>query len=189
VRLTVDGKAHEKPVVVRVDPLVRTTPAALQAQFEMAGALLAMRSELNRTLRGLDATKAQFDERRRLAKQLGRGPEGELETQLAKAEGQLKDIAGTLARPEDVPRYATGPRLAEQLQALLGDVDGAFAAPTAPQQELFRELSELVRQALDRSEAFRKDALGSLNEALAGSELPLVVATWPRSGATTGSQP
>ena len=40
-RLTVDGKAYEKPVVVRVDPTVKTSPAALQAQFEMAGALLA----------------------------------------------------------------------------------------------------------------------------------------------------
>ncbi len=107
-RLTIDGKAYEKPVIVRVDPLVRTTPAALQAQFDMAGALLAMRSELNRTLRGLDATKAQLDERRRLAKQLGRGADGDLEAQLAKAEGQLKDITGTLARPEDVPRYAMG---------------------------------------------------------------------------------
>jgi len=166
--------------VVRVDPTVRTSTAALQAQSEMAGALLAMRSELNRTLRGLDALKSQLDERRRLAKQLGRGPEGELETQLAKAEGQLKDITGTLARPEGIPPYATGLRLSEQLQGLFGDVDGAFAAPTTPQQEYFKELQEQVRQALARAEAFRKEALGSLNEALAKSELPPVIATQPR---------
>jgi hypothetical protein len=155
----------------------------------MAGALLAMRSELNRTLRGLDATKAQLDERRRLAKQLGRGPEGELEAQLAKAEGQLKDITGTLARPEDVPRYATGSRLSEQLQALSGDVDSAFAAPTAPQRAYFQELQEEVRQALARVEAFQKDGMGSLNQALAKSELPPVVATRPRSDPSNGARP
>jgi len=188
-RLTVDGKTYEKPIVVRVDPLVKTAPAALQAQFDMAGALLSMRSELNRTLRGLDATKAQLEERRRLAKQLGRGPEGELETELAKAESQLKEIAGTLARPEGVPPYAIGSRLSEQLQGLFGDVDGAFAAPTAPQQAYFQELQEQVRQALARVEAFRKEGLTSLNQVLTKGELPAVVATWPRSGTTTGSQP
>ena len=180
-RLTVDGKAYEKPVVVRVDPTLKTTPAALQAQFEMAGALLALRSEVNRTLRGLDATKAQLDERRRLAKQLGRGPDGELEAQLAKAEGQLKDITGALARPEGIPPYATGARLSEQLQAFSGDVDSAFAAPTAPQQAYFQELSEQVRQALARVEAFQKEGLGSLNDALAKSDLPSVVALRPRN--------
>jgi hypothetical protein len=139
-----------------------------------------MRSEVNRALRGLDVLKAQLDERRRLAKLLGRGPEGELETQLSKAESQLKDIAGTLARPEGVPRYATGSRLSEQLQGLFGDVDAAFAAPTAPQQAYFQELQEQVRQALARVEAFRKEGVASLNQALAGSELPPVAALSPK---------
>ena len=179
-RLTVDGTAYEKPVVVRVDPTLRTSPAALQAQFEMAVALLAMRSELNRALRGLDVLKAQLDERRRLLKQLGREPEAELEAQLAKAEGQLKEITGTLARPEGIPPYATGPRLTDQLQALSGDVDGAFAAPTAPQQALFRELKDQVQKALARVEAFRRDGLTAVNQALTGSELPPVVALGPK---------
>jgi hypothetical protein len=179
-RLTVDGKAYEKPVVVRVDSLVKASPAALQAQFEMSSALLATRGEINRTLRGLDALKAQIDERRRLARQLVRGPEGELQTQLAKAESQLKDIAGALARPEGIPPYATGSRLSEQLQGLFSDVDGAFAAPTAPQQTYFKELQEQVRQALARVEAYEKDGLASLNEVLAKTELPAVVALRPR---------
>jgi photosystem II stability/assembly factor-like uncharacterized protein len=180
-RLTVDGKAYEKPVVVRVDPLVRAAPAALAAQFEMAEALAGLRSEVNRALRALDALAGQLDERRKLAKQLGRGPEGELETQLAKVEGQLKEIAGLLARPEGQPNYASGPRLGEQLRALTGDVDSAFAAPTEPQRELFRELKQEVEKALAREEAFRKDGLAALNQELAKSELPPIAAPRPRS--------
>jgi len=179
-RLTVDGNAYEKPVVVRVDPLVKTSPAALQAQFEMSSTLLATRAELNRTLRGLDALKAQLDERRRLAQQLGRGPEGELEAELAKAESALKQVTDALARPEGQPGYASPSRLSEHLQGLAGDVDSAFAAPTAPQQAYFQELKEQVRQALARVEAFQKSGLVSLNETLAKSELPLVVARSPR---------
>ena len=179
-RLTLDGKAYEKPVVVRVDPLVKTSPAALQAQFEMSSALLATRGELNRTLRGLDALKAQIDERRRLARQLGLGPEGELEAELAKVESALKDVTGALARPEGQPGYASPSRLSEQLQGLTGDVDSAFAPPTAAQQAYFRELQDGARQALARAEAFQKDGLVSLNETLAKSELPSVVARSPR---------
>jgi hypothetical protein len=182
-RLTVDGKTYEKPVVVRVDPLARTTQAALAAQYEMAQALVASRSELNRALRGLDATKAQLEERRRLAKQLGRGADAELDAQLAKAEAALKEVTDALARPEGQPTYASGPRLSEQLQALTGEVDGAFAAPTAAQQEYFRELQDEVGQALARVDAFQKDGLASLNTALATAELPPVAAQRPKSDA------
>ncbi len=180
-RLTVDGKAYEKPVVVRVDPTVKTTPAALQAQFETAAALMALRAEVNRTLRGLDLLKGQLDERRKLAKQLGRGPDAELEAALAKVEGTLKEVVDSLARPEGQPTYASGARLAEQVQALGGDVDSAFAAPTTAQRELARELSEEVRKAIARAETFQKDGLASLNQALVKSELPTVVALRPRS--------
>ena len=181
VRLTVDGKAYETPVVVRVDPTVKTTPAALAAQFETASAIFALRGEVNRALRGLDAVKAQLDERRRLAKQLGRGPDGELEAALKKAEGALEEVTGVLARPEGQPTYASGPRLADELQALGGDIDSAFAAPTPAQRELFLALSEQTKRALDRAESFQKEGLAALNAALAKSELPPVVALRPRA--------
>ncbi len=58
-------------------------------------------------------------------------------------------------------------------------MDGAFAAPTAPQQQFFQELQEQVRQALTRVEAFRKDGLADLNEALSRGKLPPVVALSP----------
>lgn len=178
-RLTVDGKAYEKAIVVGVDPQLKTTAEALAAQYEMATALSAASSELNRALRGTDATAAQLAERRRLAKQLGRGPDGELATQLDKAEAELKRVTDPLARPQGVPRYATGPRLTDQLQALAGDVDAAFAAPSEPQQALFRELQEQARKALADVATFQAGGLAALNELLAKSGLPPVIALSP----------
>jgi photosystem II stability/assembly factor-like uncharacterized protein len=180
-RLTVDGRAFEKPVVVRMDPTVKTSPAALAAQFEAASSLMALRAEVNRTLRGLDAVKGQLAERRALAKQLGRGPDGELEAALKKAENALEEVTGLLARPEGQPTYASGPRLADELQALAGDIDSAFAAPTPAQRDLLRELSEETKRALDRALTFQKDGLAALNAALAKSELPPVAALRPRA--------
>jgi photosystem II stability/assembly factor-like uncharacterized protein len=180
VRLTVDGRSYEKPVGVRVDPTVATRPGAIEAQYETAQAIFELRSQVNRTLRGLDLTRAQLDERRRLAKQLGREPEGDLLAQLDKADARLKDVIGALAKPEGQGSYATAGRISEQLGALFGDVDGAFAAPTAPQLAYFRELQEETRNALTAAEAFQKDGLAPLNEALAKSELPAVVSLKPK---------
>jgi hypothetical protein len=179
-RLTVDGKSHEKPVVVRIDPTVATRPGAIEAQYETAKAILDLRSQVNRTLRGLDATKAQLDERRRLAKQLGRGPDGDLLAQLDRVDARLKDVMGALAKPEGQGSYAAAGRISEQLGALSGGVDGAFAAPTAPQLAYWRELTEEARKALAAADAFQADGLAAVNEALAKSELPAVVALKPK---------
>jgi hypothetical protein len=146
----------------------------------MSSALVATRAELNRTLRGLDALQAQLDERRRLAKQLGRGPEGELEAELSKAESALKGVTDELARPDGQPGFAAPSRLSEHLQGLTGDVDSAFAAPTPAQQAYFRELQDAARQALARADTFQKDGLAPVNAALAKSELPPVVAIRPK---------
>jgi photosystem II stability/assembly factor-like uncharacterized protein len=181
VRLTVDGKTHEKPVTVRVDLLVRTTREALAGQFEAASELTRLSSECNRTLRALDAVKAQLEERRKLAKQLGRASDKDLDSKLREAEAALKERLESLTRPEGVPFYAVGPRVAERLSALFGDVDAAFAAPTAAQRELLRELSEEARRALARADEFLKGGLAALNEALARAQLPPVVAARPEA--------
>jgi hypothetical protein len=166
VRLVVDGAVHEKPVDVRVDPLVRLAPGALAAQFETAHALTGLRSDVNRALRALDAVRSQLEERRALARQLGRAVDGELERVWTETDKALKDLIGTLARPEDTPRYATGPRTAERLTALFGSVDNAFAAPTRAQREHFAELQEEARRGVARADEFSKAALAPLNLAL-----------------------
>jgi photosystem II stability/assembly factor-like uncharacterized protein len=181
VRLTVDGKAHDKPVSVRVDPLVRASQADLAAQFEMARELIQLSSELNRSLRALDAIKAQLEERRKLMKQLGRASDADLEAKLKGTEAALKERIEAVARPEGKPFYASGPRVSEALGALFGDVDSAFAAPTRPQQELFRELKDQARQALSGVDEFLKGGLAGLNEALSRAQLPPVAAARPEA--------
>jgi photosystem II stability/assembly factor-like uncharacterized protein len=176
VRLTVDGESHDTKVTVRVDPLVKVTTEALQAQFEMAQALIRMRSDVNRALRALDAVKSQIDERRKLIRQLGRPAGPELEPVWTETTEQLDAALGALARPAETPRYATGPRTAEKLSALFGSVDGAFAAPTAAQRAYFAELQEEARRGVRKTEEFLGTDLAKLNQALqtAGSA-PVVV--------------
>jgi photosystem II stability/assembly factor-like uncharacterized protein len=176
VRLTVDGQTHEKPVTVGIDPLVRTTPEGLSAQFGMARELTQLSTDINRTLRALDAVKAQLQERRRLMKALGRPEVG---AAIKSAEDALKERLDVLARPENIPNYATGPRVSDNVAALFGDVDSAFAAPTAAQQDLFHELRDEARQTMGRADEFLQTGLTALNDALAKADLPPVVAAKP----------
>jgi photosystem II stability/assembly factor-like uncharacterized protein len=176
VRLTVLGKTHETPVAVRLDPTLKATAGDLAAQFEAARALVLLQSEVNRALRALDVVKTQVEERRKLARQLERTLPAGAETALSGAELRLKELLEGLARPEGKPFYASGPRLSERLGALFGQIDGAFAAPTAAQAEYLRELQEEARQAKGGVSAFLSGDLPKINEALAAAGLPAVSA-------------
>jgi hypothetical protein len=179
-RLTVDGKTFEKPVVVKVDPLVKAEERALRAQFDAVSGLVALQSQVNRTLRTLDALAVQLDERKRLAKQLGLAGDAELDGALAKADKELKQVVDVFARPEGQPSYASGPRLSDHLGQLRGELDGAFAAPTAAQRAYADELQEEARKAIARADVFQRDGLAEVNTALAKSMLPPVVALVPK---------
>lgn len=185
-RLTVDGKSHEKPITVRLDPTVKASAADLSAQFEAARSLVAMQSELNRALRALDIVKAQVDERRKLVRQLDRTLPAEAETALKGAETRLKDLLETLARPEGKPFYAAGPRVSDRVGQLFGQIDTAFAAPTPPQAEYLRELQEEARQARATVATFLSSDLPKLNQALTGASLPPVTAPELAAAATAG---
>jgi hypothetical protein len=135
-----------------------------------------MRSDLNRSLRALDAVKSQLEERRKLATQLGRPVEGELHAVLTETQRALKDLLESLSRPEGVPFYSSGPRLSDRVAQLFGDVDDAFAAPTPAQLEYFAELQGETTKALERAHAFLLGGLARLNEALARAQwAPVVV--------------
>ncbi|MGE0456132.1 MAG: hypothetical protein AB7O37_22715 [Vicinamibacteria bacterium] len=174
-RLTVDGKSHETPVEVRVDPLVPVSEAELRAQYELASALTPIRTEANLALRALDAVGAQMKERRATARSLGIVLGEEASAVFTAAERDWKAVLDGLAQPEGEPRWSQGPRVSEQLNGLFGAVDSAFAAPTAAQLAYFEELRGEARTALDRAARFLDESLPRLNQALAASGLPGIV--------------
>jgi hypothetical protein len=178
VRLTVDGESWETLVEVRVDPTLAADPAGLQAQFEMALALRDMRSAANDALRGIDLLLEGFEAGRATLKSAKRELPEEIDERLKEAGDRLAEIKHSFVREDGKPFWSQGPRVSARLGALFGNVDSAFAAPTAAQAEYFVVLKAESRGALEAYNSFLEDLL-TLNESMAQSGLPIIVVPDP----------
>jgi photosystem II stability/assembly factor-like uncharacterized protein len=123
-RLTADGKAYEQPLQVILDPSLQVSGEDLHTQFEVASGLMKMESAVNAALKKLTAMKGESSDA----------------------------IAGELARPKDLGRSETGPRLKEQIEALYAMVDGVNAAPTAAQSRYYEQLQGEFHEAMAKVE-------------------------------------
>ncbi len=178
-RMTLDEESQEVPIEVEVDPTVGVTTAALQAQFDAALRLHAMRSALNRGLKGLDQLKAQLEERRETAKRMEIELSPEAEAKWKEYDAAAKELTESLSRTEGTPFWSQGPRLSERLDSLFGSVDDQFAAPTQAQQDLLEELSAEFDEALDRINRHFETEVTQLNAVLEAAGVPAVAVPQP----------
>ncbi len=172
VRLTVDGTAYETPVEVRLDPLVDTAPGALDAAFRMASDLTAVKSAVNTALRGLDVVVEESAARRAHVKQLGREVPEALDAAWKAREKEAQELIVLLGGEEGKPYWSQAPPLLSEVGSLERNVDGGFRAPSAPQEEYYRDLEDRVGQALDAVNAYFGNALPALNEQLEQANIP-----------------
>ena len=114
VRLTVDGTTYSQPLVVRMDPRVKTAPAGIQAQHALA---LRLHAGIDKAADGI-ARVRQLQEAARAAGNATRAAEL----------GALVGAAGGFGGRGGGPSLS---RVSGALTQLLDVVDGADYAPTA----------------------------------------------------------
>jgi len=167
VRLTLDGANTEQQLAVTVDPTVEVGEVALEKQFASATALCHAYSALNRAARGLDAVAKQLAAREATTKQLSDDDLPESLNKLFKESGDhLETLIESIAGDEELGGWSEGPQLADQVFFLLMNVDSAFAAPTAAQNELQAELMAAVEAKLGEMNAFFAGGIDELNTKL-----------------------
>lgn len=166
-RLTVGDKTLEKPIDVRLDPLLNVPLADLQLQSNHTMALRDMQSSTNEALKWLDGTKEQLESIQKRVKEAMPNASAELTKTMTENLQQVDVLLKKLARPADVPSYMLGPQLIERLGALLGGIDRVNAAPTIYQQEYFKELQVEFTDKVMEFNAFVQTAVPQLNETLA----------------------
>lgn len=186
-RLTLGDEEWETPVLVEVDPTLELPPGALEAQHHMAYTLRDLRSGVNRVLRGVDLLKAQLVARRGSLDLLERELPAEVEAQWQAFEEALEQRLVDFVRSDEKPFWSQGPRLGDRLGDLFNKVDGAFAAPTAAQQEHLEELQNTWRDAMMAWNRFLREDAPALDAALtaqgmAGLTLPEEVEVEKGSG-------
>jgi hypothetical protein len=119
---------YDQPFEIKLDPGLQISEEDLQLQFKVTAGLVKMQSAVNAAI-----------------------------AKLATVDSDKKDNAGRLlgelARPRDLGRSETGPRLKEQVDALFTMTDGVNAAPTAAQTRYYEQLQAEFQQLMTRVEA------------------------------------
>ena len=176
-RLTVDRGNDSKLVVeqsveVRIDPLVEASPAELAAQYAAAARLTEMRGAVNDALRALDIVGAQIEERRATWKNVGRELDAELQEHLKTFEKARAERLRLFVREEGKTYWSQGPRLSDHLDTLFGNIDSAFAAPTAAQLAHLEELEGEWTTAMASVRDWLEADAAELNAALVKVGIP-----------------
>jgi photosystem II stability/assembly factor-like uncharacterized protein len=164
VRLTAGGKVLTAPLVVKIDPRVKASPAELLAMHTAESKLAALTSST------AEAALEAHSLREQIAKLAASAPAGlkaaldESDKQLAALlEGKPKSAAS-----EEVPGLDD---VAGEDAGLYGQVGQVDAAPTVAQQKAAAHASEETEEALRKWNTWKQGALPKLNGELTAAHL------------------
>ena len=164
VRLTVDGKSVTAPLVIKMDPRVKTPPAGLEKQFEAETRLAAIVSHSSQAL--LEGGS--------IREQLGKiSAEKKEQAKVESYEKKLGAIVGTgggfFAPPSP---EASLSRVNGQAATLYQQIWQVDAAPTSPQAEALAMVERDDQEVMKRWNDFKKTDLPALNQLLRQAQIP-----------------
>jgi hypothetical protein len=151
VVLKASGVVLQAPLVVKLDPRVKTTQADLVSLLQFSRGL---DDAMTRTAAAEAGRKTLHEKLAAVAQKLEKDP---ARGTLFKEVTALRDA--TANRKDEADLGAIG----ERLYSLKADVEGADLAPTAAQQQVFTDLSAALDKALAQWRDERAGALAQLN--------------------------
>jgi photosystem II stability/assembly factor-like uncharacterized protein len=163
VMLTVDNKSFSQPLTVSMDPLVKTSAADLQEQFDLSWQLYQLRVKLAPIAKKFDDVNQQ------LTKLKAQGAERPDVAQ------KLEAFAQTLMKfGPPHPRPGAPPSLfvLESTTRLFNDIQGADAAPTAAVKAAVADLETKVEPMMGAWHKLLEFDLPALNQQLKQAGFP-----------------
>jgi hypothetical protein len=164
VKLTVNGQSSTQPLLVKMDPRVKTPAADMEQQFLLSMRLYEALREDFEALQQVRDLRAQLQERR------ARAGQGELE----KAIGALDQKAAAFdggGGPGGAGRISFA-NLNRELASVYGVLQGADVKPTTQAAAAVEELSLALTEQLARWQGLMAADVPSLNERLRLANLP-----------------
>jgi len=168
VKLTVNGISYTQPLMIKMDPRVKTPEAGLRQQFELE---MKINEAMHRDYQTLQQVRSV---RKQLKNVTERTRQGQLKEFVAALESKAAELEGAeggttfLTTPEG--RSLT--RLNVGLNSLLAAVDSADVAPTTQAVSTFNELNNALEQQLARWNEIRTKDVPELNLKLKRSGEP-----------------
>jgi len=170
VVLTVNGRSHSQPLVLRMDPRVTTEHKDLVEQYKLSKELydqwllLAALAESARPLRGQIT-----DLRAKIPEELKKRFE-----EFSENAGVFAGGGGPQGPPGAQTARATVASVTGRLRTLLTQTEDVDLAPTAEQRRAAAESVKDAETLLANWQLFRTQALPAMNQELQGKGLPVI---------------
>jgi len=161
VKLTAGGKSYVQPLLVEMDPRVKTPVTGLLEQFKVSMQIYQDLTESSLATRQLGSLRDQLAQRKPRA-------QGNLVGAISAFEGKLTALEGNTGERFPRGRGAgavpdTLNRVNGQLTALLESLQEADVAPTAQALEAVANRREVLAKLMTRWDALKKQELPVLN--------------------------
>ena len=163
VRLTVAGRPYTQPLTVRMDPRVKTPPAALAQQSTLSMGLYQALKQDSAALHQARALRAELQNR-------GANARGDLATAMAAVDQRAAALVGSGGGFGGDATESLS-RLNGNLAQLLGMLQGADVAPTTVVVEAVHERQMVLSKLLLRWEGILTRDLPALNQKLRAAGL------------------
>ena len=167
VKLTVNGKTYSKPLIIKMDPRVKTSREGLAQMFKMQLRLASIMTEASRALAGARSVREQLQK-------LNPSRDGALATAVSDFGEKLSAVldgaetqrsAGQAARPTLVSMNGG-------ISALYSELDRADAAPTTAQHNAVFEVEGVFADVMKQWRALEATDMPALNQHLRQGNLP-----------------
>jgi len=162
VRLTVDGKAYEQPLTLKIDPRVKSSTQELAAQFKMQQSAATGMNESFAALAEVQSARAQAkvfagktsssETKQRLA---------EFDRKAAALEGAA--VPGFFGTPPSGKQPENFSTLNQRFGRVLSIADAADGAPTSQTEAVSAELQASLTEALSNWKVVKSNDLGTIN--------------------------
>jgi photosystem II stability/assembly factor-like uncharacterized protein len=179
VKLTANGKSTTQPLMVKMDPRVKTPRDALVRQFELASRITERLSEVSMALQQASELRKQIAARKKEA-----GSNEEVQQALDVFAKNL-EVAPKPDSDADFPLFGLTvpgnehvalPRVAGALHGLLAIIESADVAPTADATTASAEWDAAAQEALGRWDSIQREDLAGVNAMLEKVKLkPLTI--------------
>ncbi|HVZ76702.1 MAG TPA: glycosyl hydrolase, partial [Gemmatimonadaceae bacterium] len=180
VRLTVDGVSQVQPLVVREDPRVKATQADLEAQLALA---LKVQGKTNALA---DAVAQVLDLERQLDARTQDTHDAPFAKQVADSAARIhallesvRDSLSEIHSHADEITLHFPIRAYNMLLSLAGMVQGADAAPTAQESELYTSIAAMVDRQLAKLQDIEAKDIAAFNAMMTSLAVPAIVAPKP----------
>jgi photosystem II stability/assembly factor-like uncharacterized protein len=168
VVLTANGKSYSQPLIIKMDPRVKTPAAGLQEQFRLS-------NELYTQLLTLSPAVAQAAAARKQLKEIQPRATGETLAAVTALDHKLQELAGESARrPGAGTETPSLSSLRTRFLTLFGLLEEADVKPSAQAAAAVAEVEGQLPALMERWNAIQAQDIPALNKQLKDANLPEV---------------